>query len=423
MTCGQLILYSLLAIPLAFVELPLFVNLPKFYAETGMNLATIGYVLLGVRALDAFKDPVLGYVADYFYQGPQSRFRMIGLFVPFLAIAFYFLWNPPSGTPSIFWFALTLFGVHFADSAMIISYHSLGAELASGYHTRTQVTAFRESFRILGLLLAAVIPSLLVNISGREQGFQQFSLLFIIVLGISYFFFLNAQPAKPFMGYVREKLRFQDVKVALQDRDFLWIAGIHMLNVFAFSCPTTLFAFVVADIIRAPSQEGLFLASYFISGIGGMVLWNWVSQRLGKRQAFLWALFLSIGVFTVGILIKPHMVLSFYGICFLGGLSFGADLALPPSILADVISRQTHMSKTPSGVYFGIWNITAKFSTALAPGLIFPILSHMGYEKGVTNTASLFYLLVAFTLLPASLKFLTMVMLRVSPLEKKAPFL
>ena len=229
MTCGQLILYSLLAIPLAFVELPLFVNLPKFYAETGMNLATIGYVLLGVRAL--------GYVADYFYQGPQSRFRMIGLFVPFLAIAFYFLWNPPSGTPSIFWFALTLFGVHFADSAMIISYHSLGAELASGYHTRTQVTAFRESFRILGLLLAAVIPSLLVNISGREQGFQQFSLLFIIVLGISYFFFLKAQPAKPFMGYVREKLRFQDVKVALQDRDFLWIAGIHMLNVFAFPVP------------------------------------------------------------------------------------------------------------------------------------------------------------------------------------------
>ena len=95
MTRQQLFLYSLLAIPLAFVELPLFVTLPKFYAAEGLNLAVIGYVLLGVRSLDALKDPILGYAADYFYKTPQSRFRMIGLFAPLLAIGFYLLWTPP----------------------------------------------------------------------------------------------------------------------------------------------------------------------------------------------------------------------------------------------------------------------------------------------------------------------------------------
>lgn len=421
MTRRQLILYSLLAIPLAFVELPLFVNLPKFYADEGLNLAIIGYVLLGVRSLDALKDPILGYAADYFYKTPQSRFRMIGLFAPLLALGFYLLWNPPEGTSLVLWFALTLFCVHFADSAMIISYYSLGAEMAPGYHERTRVTSFRESFRILGLLMAAVIPTLLVNASGREEGFHTFSLLFIGVLAGSYFLFLKSQPKILNSTHVREGMTWRDMKLALQDRDFLWIAGLHMLNVFAFSCPTALFAFVVSDIVGEPSQEGFFLMSYFVSGIIGMALWNSVSKRVGKRQALLYSLLLSVLIFMIALFLKPHMIMPFYGICFFAGLSFGADLALPPSILADVIARQTHLTKPPSGVYFGVWNITAKFSTALAPGLIFPFLNYMGYEKGSTNLDALFYLLAAFTLLPAALKLLTAALLAISPLERNPP--
>ncbi|MEB3701383.1 MFS transporter [Candidatus Bealeia paramacronuclearis] len=420
MTRSQLFFYSLLALPLAFVELPLFVNLPKFYAEEGMNLAIIGYVLLVVRSLDALKDPILGYAADYFYKGPASRFFMIGLFAPLLALGFYLLWNPPEeGTSLIFWFALTLFCVHFADSAMIIAYYSLGAEMAPDYHERTRVTSFRESFRIVGLLMAAVIPTILVNRWGREEGFSQFSLLFIAVLLGAYLLFLKSKPKTSPTRYVRECIKWQDLKSALQDKDFLWIAGLHMLNVFAFSCPTALFAFVASDIVCEPQQEGFFLMSYFVSGILGMMLWTTISKKWGKKKALLASLYLSVFIFAFAIFLKPHMILPFYGICFLAGLSFGADLALPPSILADVIAEQTHLSKPPSGIYFGVWNITAKFSTALAPGLIFPFLSHMGYEKGITSPDSLFYLLACFTLLPAGLKLATAILLQLSPLEKR----
>ncbi|MGB4928238.1 MAG: MFS transporter, partial [Giesbergeria sp.] len=49
----QLASYSLLALPLAFAALPLYVLLPNLYArDFGMPLATLGAVLLAARAFD-----------------------------------------------------------------------------------------------------------------------------------------------------------------------------------------------------------------------------------------------------------------------------------------------------------------------------------------------------------------------------------
>ena len=50
-----------MAMPLAFVSLPLYVMLPHRYASAwGVPLASLGALLLCVRALDAVLDPWLG---------------------------------------------------------------------------------------------------------------------------------------------------------------------------------------------------------------------------------------------------------------------------------------------------------------------------------------------------------------------------
>jgi hypothetical protein len=57
--------YGLLGLPLAFVALPLYVQLPNHYAsEFGIPLATLGALLLGARLLDALADPLIGRWAD-----------------------------------------------------------------------------------------------------------------------------------------------------------------------------------------------------------------------------------------------------------------------------------------------------------------------------------------------------------------------
>ena len=60
--------YGLLALPLAFVALPMYVNLPHFYAtQFAVPLTSLGAVLLFSRLIDALVDPMLGRLSDALY--------------------------------------------------------------------------------------------------------------------------------------------------------------------------------------------------------------------------------------------------------------------------------------------------------------------------------------------------------------------
>ena len=68
----RLVAYSLAAIPLAMAALPIYVNVPKFYADViGVSLSAIGGLLLAARVFDAVQDPLLGYWSD---RARDSRF-------------------------------------------------------------------------------------------------------------------------------------------------------------------------------------------------------------------------------------------------------------------------------------------------------------------------------------------------------------
>ncbi|MEQ9567745.1 MAG: MFS transporter, partial [Pseudomonadales bacterium] len=61
----QLLQYSVLALPLAFAGLPIYLLAPDFYATSyQVSLTSIGIGLLILRLLDAAIDPLLGYLID-----------------------------------------------------------------------------------------------------------------------------------------------------------------------------------------------------------------------------------------------------------------------------------------------------------------------------------------------------------------------
>ncbi|NCW19727.1 MAG: MFS transporter, partial [Betaproteobacteria bacterium] len=51
--------YASMRLPLALLELPLYVLLPKLYSEL-LPLSVVGLMLLAARSLDALADPWLG---------------------------------------------------------------------------------------------------------------------------------------------------------------------------------------------------------------------------------------------------------------------------------------------------------------------------------------------------------------------------
>ena len=59
----QLLAYGALGLPLAMAALPVYVHVPRLYAEvSGMSLSLLGILLLAARLADAGIDPLLAIV-------------------------------------------------------------------------------------------------------------------------------------------------------------------------------------------------------------------------------------------------------------------------------------------------------------------------------------------------------------------------
>jgi GPH family glycoside/pentoside/hexuronide:cation symporter len=168
MRTGHILAYGLLGLPLAFAALPIYVHVPHYYAETaGMQLALLGAILLGTRLLDAGIDPWLGWLADR-----VARPRMVAIaLVPF-AIGFVALLNPPTQN-AVFWLIGSLTLTYVGFSAASVAYQAWGADIGLNSGLRTRLTAAREGFGLLGVVLAAALPTLLA--ANLSEGIERLS--------------------------------------------------------------------------------------------------------------------------------------------------------------------------------------------------------------------------------------------------------
>ena len=88
----QLFGYAILSLPLAFVGLPIYVNINGFYAkEYGVNLSLLGILLLIARGFDMLQGPFVGYFSTYLMHKKISQKRIILYSSILLSISFFAL--------------------------------------------------------------------------------------------------------------------------------------------------------------------------------------------------------------------------------------------------------------------------------------------------------------------------------------------
>ena len=143
LTNWRLAAYGALGLPLAMAALPIYVHVPKFYADTlGLSLASVGGMLLFSRLFDAVQDPLLGWWSDRHRAKHGTRWFFIGIGAPLLALGMFGLFNPPASGPATlsWWLIANLLLVYTAFSVVTVSYQSHGAEIADDPVGRTRVT-------------------------------------------------------------------------------------------------------------------------------------------------------------------------------------------------------------------------------------------------------------------------------------------
>jgi glycoside/pentoside/hexuronide:cation symporter, GPH family len=401
--------YGILAFPLAFAGLPLYIHAPDFYTRhLGLGLGSIGVILLLVRLFDAVQDPVIGYFSDHY---PARRYAILSGGVTALSIGLFALFfGPQFSIATTTWFAASMLLATTGFSVVVINLNMIGGFWVDDKHERTRIATWRESFALIGLLVASVLPTVLFGITGATQAFKWLFVVYLLCMIPAYLLF------KRFLKQV--DLRHLAVSTQLNKHSFLQILKdkqrlfflTYLLSQIAASFPAVLVLFFIRDYLGAEGYTGLFLFLYFVSGAALMQVWFFVSKKLDKYRAWLLSMMLSIVVFIWVILLQPGDMISYSIICVLSGLALGADLALPASIIADRINSNKAESRATQ--YYGVMAFIPKLALALASGCAFIVLEKSGFVVATQNTAvALQSLLMLYGLLPCIIKLLAAISL------------
>ena len=188
--------YSVLALPLAFASLPLYIHAPDFYTrELGLGIGVIGITLLLIRLFDAVQDPIIGYISD---RHAKWRFNLIaaGALMLLIGMAAVF-YGPTLAMPVALWFVLAMVLATTGFSIVSINLNMIGGFWHDEPVQRTRISAWRERFALLGLLIASILPAALQSFKPATEAYKLLFWVFALSLAAALIMFSRFMLAIP----------------------------------------------------------------------------------------------------------------------------------------------------------------------------------------------------------------------------------
>lgn len=379
----SLLQYALLAMPLAFAGLPIYLHAPDFYAVNfSLSLAVIGFVLLGLRFIDAVQDPLIGVFSDKYN---QHRVLIIVLGLALLTIGFIALFNPPISLSepnyTLAWMAASVFICTTGFSIVTINMQALGGLWQVDTKQMPRIMSWREAFGLIGLLVGSILPTILLMSFGAREAYSLLSFIFIPIILVSGFIFIKWCQKTVFdKTEEQHALSFTSI---LKLNDVRKIYIIFLMSGVASAIPATLVLFFIRDYLQAENYTGLFLLLYFLSGVLAMPLWQYIAKKRSPAVGWFVSMILACVVFVSAFFLSAGDVIPYAIICILSGMAIGGDLALPPTIIAEFIKKNRHQQA--AGQYYAVSTFISKAALAIATGVALPLLAFYGYKPGTIS--------------------------------------
>ena len=392
------IAYAMPAFFLAVVGIPVYVYIPKFYTDVvGVNVSMLGILLFSVRVFDAVTDPAIGYLSDRTASRFGRRRPYIAVGSILVAISMYVLFNPPVSSTShaAVWFAMSIYALFLSWTAVTVPYESLGPEITFDYNERTNLFGIRDGFLIAGTLAAASSPAAvhwLLNLGGDPDGertkFFWIAVIYAPLVMASCWWCVYTITERPIQRKPQGVTIRQTLAGIRRNRPFMILLAAYTVSAIGNNLPATLILFYVQYVLQSPLADA-FLLLYFVTGILFLPGWIIIARRTGKKRAWLASMAVNTGAF-IGVFFLGPGDAAIYGVLvFISGIGFGATLAIPSSIQADVIDYDELLTgERREGQYIGLWSIAKKMAAAVGIGVGLPILGLAGYVPNAEQPES-----------------------------------
>ncbi|MGD9309623.1 MAG: MFS transporter [Desulfosarcina sp.] len=400
------------AFALAIIGIPVYVYIPKFYTDiVGIDIAVVGFLLFGVRLFDAVTDPVMGTLSDRTRSRLGRRRPYIFFGSLLVATALLFLFNPPAMSTawSTVWFGFWIYALFLFWTVVTVPYESLGPEITYDYHARTALFAWRDGFLIAGTLVAAASPALIealfqtgVGPAGERKKFFWISIIYAPLVIAMCAWCVHVIRERLQVPSAHKPATFGDYRTIFSNRPFMILLAAYTISAIGSNLPATLILYYVQYVLGS-GQADLFLLLYFVTGVLLLPVWVRLAHRFGKKETWVASMAVNTGAFTGVFFLGPGDTLIYGVLVILSGVGFGATLALPSAIQADVIDYdELKTGRRREGQYIGLWSIAKKLAAAIGVGVGLAVLGGVGYTPNADQSESVrLTLRVLYALVPS----------------------
>lgn len=422
----------------------------------GMSPVLVGLLGSLPRLVDAFTDPLMGYISDNYKSkwGRRRPFIFIGAIAA--GIVFALLWQLPRGYSEDFYFWFFLVGsvlFYLAYTIFATPWVALGYELTPDYHERTRIMAVQNFMGQFAWLFAPWFLLFMQNetlFSDMIEGASWLAIiigLFTICVGILPAIFLTegftpipaadtskessiSKASKP-SGFIASiKDFFKGFLITIKFKPFLSLCGATFLVFNGFMMVSAFQSYVIIYYVFGGDQAlgaeyvGWAGTVSFIATSCAIFIVTKLSSRLGKRNAF----FITIAISIFGYALKwicftpdnpilviiPPMFFAFG----LGGL-----FTLMGSMVADVCDLdELETGERREGMFGSIywWVVKLGLAAAMAAGGF--LLHATGFDValgGAQSADTLFYMRLADVLVPVICSIIAIWMVYTYPITEQ----
>ena len=356
-----------------------------------LDPAVAGTLVFISRIIDAFSDPAMGWLTDRTRTrwGRRRPYLLLGAVVcgtslPLMYsvhdIAAHF--NPVATTLIcliIYSLGFTLFNV---------PYLTMPVEMTTDRLQRFSIMSYRVVFMMLGALIGSAGAPWLVEKLGRDaEAYQSLGIIGGAVVGLVMFAtFLGTRGAHASEPSNVHLSLLQQIKTVAQNRPFILLIFVKVLQFFAIASASATAAFMVTVVLKQTfnllSIFGLTTTALIVVSVP---FWRWMGRRITKRKGFMIGVVGEVFASLLWLVTTPENSLQLIIIRgIFAGFFSSAILLYSQAMWLDTIDYdQQRTGLRREGMYTSVYVFVERLGYSLGPLVLGFLLSGMGFDKNL----------------------------------------